>query len=157
MKYRLLMSAWLVILLGCTPDRTFKPGTDYPEWGFDKPTYYQPPEDAVPFIKGTDSQPDIYYAAQRMVFVKRPDYPDIREAPRPSVFTTKDNGQTWEEMGHFGLGESYFGLLLPGKDGAYGVCVIGVHRPEITSANLQIQQVYVLDAQSPTVEITVNP
>ena len=125
----LSLCCWAVLLVGCTPDRPFKPGTDYPEWGFDKPAYYEPTEEPVPFEKGVDDQPDIYYTAQRMVFIKRPDYPDVREAPRPAVFTTKDNGQTWNKEGHFGLGEPYFSLLLPDEDGNYGVCVTGAHRP----------------------------
>ncbi|NIA07278.1 MAG: hypothetical protein GWP14_06535, partial [Actinobacteria bacterium] len=145
------------LLIGCTPDRPFQPGTDYPEWGFDKPAYYEPAQEPVPFVKGTNGEPDIYYTAQRMVFIKRPDYPDTREAPRPAVFTTKDNGQSWKKEGHFGLGEPYFGLLLPDEDGNYGVCVIGIHRPDLAAANLQIQQIYVLDSQAPVVEITLDP
>ena len=145
------------LLIGCTPDRPFQPGTDYPEWGFDKPAYYEPAQEPVPFVKGTNGEPDIYYTAQRMVFIKRPDYPDLREAPRPAVFTTKDNGQSWKKEGHFGLGEPYFGLLLPDEDGNYGVCVIGIHRSDLAPANLQIQQVYVLDSQAPVVEITLDP
>lgn len=145
------------LLIGCTPDRPYQPGTDYPEWGFDKPAYYEPTAEPVPFIKGVNGEPDIYYTAQRLVFIKRPDYPDAREAPRPAVFTTKDNGQTWKKEGHFGLGESYFSLLLPAEDGDYGICLIGVHRPDLAPANLQIQQVYVLDSQKPVIEVTVEP
>ena len=160
MKNRLVLSAlccWLAVLIGCTPDRSFKPGTDHPEWAFDRPDYYEPVEEPAPFIKGTNGRPDVYYTAQRVVFIRRPDYPDPREAPRPGVFTTKDHGQTWSKEGHFGLEQTYLDILLPPKDGTYGICVTGVHRPDLAPANLQIQKVYVLDSQAPAVEITVNP
>ena len=114
MRNRLVLSGlccWLAVLIGCTPDRPFKPGTDNPEWAFDRPDYYEPIEDPVPFIKGTDGQPDIHYTNQRVVFIKRPDYPEPREAPRPAVFTTKDNGQTWKKEGHFGLEQTYFEIV----------------------------------------------
>ena len=147
MTYRLFVSVLvcLALLAGCIPERKFQPGTDYPEWSFDKPQYREPAKEPVPFVEATNGRPDVYYSPQRLVYIKRPDYPDPRKASRPAMFSTTDNGQTWKKEGHFGLEQQYFSLVAP-KDGAYGICIIGVHQPNLTAANLQIQQVQVIDA-----------
>ncbi len=159
MKYRLYLPVLgcLVALLGsCTPDRKFQPGTDYPEWAFDKPTYQRPAQEPVPYIKGTNGLPDVYHSNQQVIFIKRPDRPDLRNAPRPALFSTKDNGQSWKREGHFGLGEPYFALRVP-QDGTYGICIIGVHRPDVAPPNLRIQQVQVIDSTAPRVEVSILP
>ncbi len=159
MKYRLfvaVMVCWLVLLAGCTPEREFQPGTDYPEWAFDKPVYQRPDKEPLPFIEGREGLPDIYYNNQSVVFIKRPDYPELRKAPRPAVFFTKDNGQNWERMGHFGLEQAYFPFEAPG-DGTYGICIIGAHRPDLAPPNLQIQHVQVVDSTAPQIEVTISP
>ena len=159
MKYRLFVPALvcsLVLLAGCTAEREFQPGTDYPEWAFDKPIYQRPAKEPVPFIEGIGGVPDVYYSNQYVVFIKRPEYPDLRKAPRPAVFFTKDNGQKWERMGHFGLEEPYFAFRAP-EDATYGICIIGAHRPDLAPPNLQIQQVYVIDSKVPQIEVTISP
>ena len=159
MKYRFflpVLGCWLALLGSCTPDRKFQPGTDYPEWAFDKPTYQRPAQEPMPYMKGTDGLPDVYHSNQQVVFIKRPDRPDLRNAPRPALFSTHDNGQSWKREGHFGLGEPYFALRVQ-QDGTYGICIIGAHRPDVAPPNLRIQQVQVVDSTAPRVEVSINP
>ena len=57
MSRYLLLSALLVALLGligCTPDRPFDPGTDYPEWGWDRREYTEPAVEAEPYTSIED-------------------------------------------------------------------------------------------------------
>ncbi len=159
MKYRLFVGVvvcWLILLAGCATEREFRPGTDYPEWAFDRPTYQRPAKEPVPFIEGREGLPDIYYNKQSIVFIKRPERPDPRKAPRPAVFSTKDNGQSWKKEGHFGIGVPYFVFQVP-EDGTYGICIIGAHRPDLAPANLQIQHVQVVDSTDPQVEVSISP
>ena len=159
MKYRLfvaVLGCWLALLGSCTPDRKFQPGTDYPEWASDKPIYQRPSKEPVPFIEGTNGMPDVYHSKQRVVFIKRPDRPDLRKTPRPAIFFTKDNGQSWEKVGHFGKGAAYFALRVA-QDGTYGICIIGAHRPDLAPANLQIQHVQVVDSTAPQVDVSISP
>ena len=159
MKYRLLvplLGCWLALLGSCTPERKFQPGTDRPEWAFDKPIYQRPAKEPVPFTEGIDGLPDIYHSKQRVVFIKRPDRPDLRKTPRPAIFFTKDNGQSWEKVGNFGLGASYFAFQVA-QDGTYGISIIGAHRPDLAPANLQIQHIQVVDSTIPRVEVSISP
>ena len=159
MRYRLLVPVLVCVLalLGsCTPERKFQPGTDNPEWAFDKPIYQRPAKEPVPFTEGIDGLPDIYHSKQRVVFIKRPDRPDLRKTPRPAIFFTKDNGQSWEKVGNFGLGASYFALRVA-QDGTYGICIIGAHRPDLAPANLRIQHTQVVDSTIPRVEVSLSP
>ena len=159
MRNYLLHSAWVVslaVLAGCTPDRPFQPGTDYPEWAYDKREYKEPAEEPIPYYKGTDGEPDIYRSQQRLVFIKRPHTPDIREVPRPAVYVTSDEGQKWEKMGYFGLEQRYFALAVK-EDGDYGICIVGKDLRSVAPGNLKIQLIYEIDSTTPSVDLQVLP
>lgn len=159
MKYRLficVLGVFSALVAGCTPEREYQPGLDTPEWAYDRPSYYEPAQEPVPFIKGVNGRTDVYYHRQNVVFIKRPEGIDARKAPRPAVYATKDNGQTWDKIGHFGLEQTYFAFQVK-EDGYYGVCVVTADRPEIGSPNLRIQQIHVIDSQAPDIHISVTP
>ena len=159
MKYSLficVLGVFSALVVGCTPERDYQPGLDYPEWAYDKPTYYQPDQEPVPFIEGVNGRPNIYFSKQRIVFIKRPEGIDTHKAPRPAVYATKDNGQTWDKIGYFGLEQPYFAFQVK-EDGNYGVCILTADHPELGSPNLRIQQVHVIDSKAPDIQISITP
>ena len=157
-KY-LFVSVWIVALAGltgCTPDRPFDPGTDYPEWGWDKREYTEPAAEPQPYIKGENGAPDIYRNQQRLVYIKRPRILDPQYVPRPAVYVTSDQGQSWLKKGHFGLEQHYFPLIVP-EDGTYEICIVPQDIPSVTPGALTIQIVYEIDSTAPVVELAVEP
>ncbi len=159
MSRYLLLSALLVGLaglVGCTPDRPFDPGTDYPEWGWDKREYTEPAVEPEPYIKGDNGAPDVYRDQQRLIYIKRPMNLHSDYVPRPAVYITSDQGQSWKKMGHFGLEQRYFPLVLS-EDGRYGICIVPRDLPSVTPGDLNVQLVYEIDSTTPEVELTIEP
>ncbi|GAG90329.1 unnamed protein product, partial [marine sediment metagenome] len=80
----------------------------------------------------------------------------LREFLADHILQAKDNGQSWKKEGHFGIGVPYFVFQAP-EDGTYGICIIGLHRPDLAPANLQIQHVQVVDSTAPQIEVSISP
>lgn len=116
----------VALLCGCTvtdnnPDA--RPAEEYPSWAFDAPFYYRPTVEPAPVEMIGPGIP-IYFGREDVFFVRHPAGSQITGEPRIAVWTSLDEGMTWERSGYFGLEQTHF-VHKATQDGPHWVRFVG--------------------------------
>ena len=148
----------VALLCGCTvtdnnPDA--RPAEEYPSWAFDAPFYYRPTVEPAPVEMIGPGIP-IYFGREDVFFVRHPAGSQITGEPRIAVWTSLDEGMTWERSGYFGLEQTHF-VHKATQDGPHWVRFVGPSQSVAQLPPAQPHRIYVVDRCPPEITVTVDP
>src|SRR5438552_5138747 len=82
--------------------------THQPTWVYDAPEYSRPASEPNVMPREHPQDPLHYYINRRLIHVRRPAPPASGDAPRFEVIATSDQGATWQQVGGFGIAQTFF-------------------------------------------------
>lgn len=139
-----------------TPDANRELARLDPPWAFDAPQYARPDAEPDPDVRRDVSEPLHYYLGQRTLHIRRPLPRDAHEPPRVAISVTADGGATWQRVGFFGRGQTFFPYAVE-RDGDYGVRIDPAETEAATRAARPAERIYHVDATPPAVRLSLSP